>query len=74
MGLSHWSCREGLYPIPHFPYILGKEAAGVITGLPTDEAVLNDPEYQKRGYKEGARVAAAAAVRLILMSCYADPT
>lgn len=41
----------------------------MITGLPTDAAVLNDPEYQKRGFKEGARVA-AAAVRPIFMSCY----
>ncbi|KAF8559893.1 NAD(P)-binding protein, partial [Imleria badia] len=49
--------REGLYPVSKFPYVLGKEAAGVIVGLPTDPAVLNDPEYQKRGYKEGGHVA-----------------
>ena len=37
--------------------MIGKETAGVIVGLPTDEAVLNDPDYKKRGYKEGSRVA-----------------
>ena len=71
MDLPHRSCRKGLYPISNFPYVLGSESAGVIAGLPTDAAVLNDPEYQKRGYKEGARV---AVVRPILMSCYADST
>jgi len=49
--------RKGLYPISNFPYVLGRESAGVVAGLPTDAAVLNDPEYQKREYKEGARVA-----------------
>ncbi|KAF9245646.1 hypothetical protein BU15DRAFT_40852 [Melanogaster broomeanus] len=49
--------REGLYAIPKLPFVLGKETAGVIIGLPTDEAVLSDPEYQTRGHKEGSRVA-----------------
>ncbi|KAG9313931.1 hypothetical protein JVU11DRAFT_4705 [Chiua virens] len=53
--------REGLYPAPHFPYVLGKEAAGAIVGLPTDPAVLNDPEYQKRGYQHGARAALSSS-------------
>lgn len=54
--------REGLYPISTFPYVLGKEAAGVIVGLPTDAAVLNHPEYQKRGYKEGAHVGVVRSI------------
>ncbi|KAG1719462.1 hypothetical protein EDB19DRAFT_1784595, partial [Suillus lakei] len=29
----------------------------VVVALPTDESVLNDPEYKKRGYKQGSRVA-----------------
>ncbi|KAJ8586493.1 NAD(P)-binding protein [Rhizopogon salebrosus TDB-379] len=49
--------REGIYPPSEFPFVIGKESAGVIVGLPTDEAVLNDPDYKKRGYKEGSRVA-----------------
>ncbi|KAH0837901.1 hypothetical protein J3R83DRAFT_6131 [Lanmaoa asiatica] len=53
----HWSCREGVYPVAKFPFVLGKEAAGVIVRLPTDAGVLNDSDYQKRGYREGACVA-----------------
>ncbi|KIJ66451.1 hypothetical protein HYDPIDRAFT_86284 [Hydnomerulius pinastri MD-312] len=49
--------REGLYPISNYPFTIGKETAGTIVGLPTDEAVLSDPDYQKRGYKEGSTVA-----------------
>ncbi|KAF8131619.1 hypothetical protein EV363DRAFT_172313 [Boletus edulis] len=49
--------RQGVYPAPSFPFVLGREAAGVVVGLPTDPAVLNNPEYQKRGYKEGGHVA-----------------
>ncbi|KAG2155734.1 hypothetical protein DEU56DRAFT_868123 [Suillus clintonianus] len=49
--------REGLYPPPKFPFVNGQEASGVIVALPTDESVLNDPDYKKRGYKEGCRVA-----------------
>jgi len=32
----------------------------VIVSLPTDSGVLNDPEYQKRGYKQGGRVVVEA--------------
>ncbi|KAG2155733.1 hypothetical protein DEU56DRAFT_768944 [Suillus clintonianus] len=49
--------REGIYPASHFPFVIGKEASGVVVALPTDESVLNDPDYKKRGYKEGSRVA-----------------
>jgi NADPH2:quinone reductase len=49
--------RQGLYPLKSFPAVLGKEAAGVIVGLPTDGNVLNDEDYKKRGYKIGGKVA-----------------
>lgn len=49
--------RKGLYPLKSFPAVLGLEASGVIVGLPTDEKVLNDEYYKRRGYKIGDRVA-----------------
>jgi len=49
--------RKGLYKLDEFPQVSGFEAAGTIVGLPTDDAVLKDPQYQKRGYKYGANVA-----------------
>ncbi|KAI6048062.1 hypothetical protein EDC04DRAFT_2886844 [Pisolithus marmoratus] len=41
----------------YFPFVIGKEGAGTVIGLPTDTTVRDDPEYQKRGYKIGSRVA-----------------
>lgn len=35
---------------------LGTESSGVLVGLPTDEKVLNDPEYKKRGFSGGVNV------------------
>ncbi|GJE89495.1 quinone oxidoreductase [Phanerochaete sordida] len=49
--------RKGLYPAKKFPLILGTEGSGTIVKLPTDEKVLNDPAFKKRGYKVGGRVA-----------------
>ncbi|KZT08736.1 NAD-P-binding protein [Laetiporus sulphureus 93-53] len=49
--------RSGLYPTKSFPLAIGTEASGVIVALPTDEAVLNDEQYKKRGYKVGDKVA-----------------
>jgi NADPH2:quinone reductase len=49
--------RKGLYPVKDFPAVLGTEAAGVIAALPTDEAVLAHPEYKKRGFAVGGKVA-----------------
>ncbi|KAL4067285.1 hypothetical protein V8B97DRAFT_2062609 [Scleroderma yunnanense] len=48
--------REGVYAADKFPFVIGKEASGTVVGLPTDPAVLNDPDYQKRGYREGGLV------------------
>ncbi|KAH9849205.1 NAD-P-binding protein [Lenzites betulinus] len=49
--------RKGLYPIKSFPQILGMEASGTITSLPTDPAVLENEEFKKRGFKVGSKVA-----------------
>ncbi|EKM61571.1 uncharacterized protein PHACADRAFT_248256 [Phanerochaete carnosa HHB-10118-sp] len=48
--------RKGLYPVKKFPQVLGTEGSGIIVKLPTDEKVLNDAAYKRRGYKIGGRV------------------
>ncbi|KAI6012610.1 hypothetical protein F5J12DRAFT_819149 [Pisolithus orientalis] len=48
---------RGIYPPDKFPFVIGVEVSGTIVRLPTDPAVLNDPDYQKREYKHGSRVA-----------------
>ena len=37
------------------------EASGIIAALPTDEKVLNDEQYKKRGFKVGDKVAVVSA-------------
>nr|GAT59850.1 predicted protein [Mycena chlorophos] len=53
--------RKGLYPVKAWPAVLGVEASGTIVALPTDESVLNDSDYKKRGYTVGARVGVTGA-------------
>jgi NADPH2:quinone reductase len=36
---------------------MGGEAAGTVVDLPVDQTVLNDPEYKKREFKKGGKVA-----------------
>lgn len=60
--------REGVYPVSGFPFVIGKEASGVVVALPTDESVLNNPDYKKRGYKEGSRVAVVRCA-IYTLSC-----
>ncbi|KAJ7651579.1 hypothetical protein DFH06DRAFT_1207442 [Mycena polygramma] len=48
--------RKGLYPLKEFPAIIGTEMSGTILALPTDSAVLENPEYKKRQYTVGAKV------------------
>jgi len=48
--------RKGLYPAKSFPVPLGMEGTGVVVALPSDKKVLEDPEYQKHGFKEGSEV------------------
>ena len=50
-----------MYPTKTFPLTLGMEASGTIAALPTDEKVLNDEHYKKRGFKVGDRVAVVSA-------------
>jgi len=50
--------RSGLYPLKEFPAIIGKETAGTIVALPTDQAVLNNETYKKNNFTVGRRVAA----------------
>jgi NADPH:quinone reductase len=45
-----------LYPTPFFPFPIGREVSGVLLELPTDEAILNSPEFKKRGFKKGGTV------------------
>ncbi|KAF9819236.1 hypothetical protein IEO21_02275 [Rhodonia placenta] len=49
--------RKGLYPAPKFPLVLGMEASGTVAALPSDEKILNDEQYKKRGFKVGDKVA-----------------
>ncbi|KAJ7070700.1 NAD-P-binding protein [Mycena amicta] len=46
--------RKGLYPM-NLPDAIGGEISGTIVALPTDPAVLEDPEYKIRGFSVGAR-------------------
>lgn len=48
--------RSGIYPKSSFPFTAGHEGSGVIEKLPTDQAVLDDPNYKSRGYKVGDTV------------------
>jgi hypothetical protein len=59
--------RQGLYPAKSYPTILGKETAGIIVKLPTDETLLNDEEYKKRGYVVGGTVAVVRFNRFALL-------
>ena len=60
------SMRSGKFPSKSFPVGLGGESSGIVVGLPKDEQVLDDPDYKKRGFVEGAKV---AVVRLQPISC-----
>lgn len=51
--------RAGLYKFEKFPAVLGKETAGIIVTLPTDEKVLQNETYKKQGFVVGGKVASA---------------
>jgi NADPH2:quinone reductase len=57
--------RGGLYPLKEFPAGIGKETAGTVVALPTDEAVLNHPVFQKQGFKVGGKVAAVSSPTIV---------
>lgn len=54
--------------------MIGKEASGVVVALPTDESVLNDPDYKKCGYKQGSRVALVRCAVYTLLAMTHEPT
>ena len=54
---------SGLYKPAFLPLPIAKEVAGVILELPTDEGVLSNEAYKKRGFKKGGKV---AIVRVLL--------
>lgn len=60
-----------MYPAKPFPFVIGMEASGVIAALPTDEKVLNDEQYKKRGFKVGDRVAVVS--RILSTEAYTVP-
>ncbi|KAF7347537.1 USP domain-containing protein [Mycena venus] len=64
--------RKGLYPVKEFPAAIGVEISGTILALPTDPAVLEDPEFKKRGFTVGARVVAGGSSSVGLHSDYAS--
>lgn len=35
---------------------MAREVSGILLELPTDEAILNSPEFKKRGFKKGGTV------------------
>ncbi|KAJ7109860.1 NAD-P-binding protein [Mycena epipterygia] len=63
---------KGLYPLERFPAAIGTELSGTILALPTDQTVLEDPEYKRRGYTIGARVAVGGATVVGIHSDYAS--
>ncbi|EJC98614.1 NAD-binding protein [Fomitiporia mediterranea MF3/22] len=50
--------RKGLYPAKSFPFGIGQEASGTVVALPTDQSVLADEEFKKRGLTGSAKVIA----------------
>ncbi|KAF9532092.1 hypothetical protein CPB83DRAFT_57219 [Crepidotus variabilis] len=48
--------RQGLYKMPSFPAGIGQEMSGIIIALPTDESILNNETYKRKGLKVGSKV------------------
>lgn len=67
-SISTELCRKGLYPIDSFPQALGNEASGIIAALPSDDALAQNEEYQKRGFKVGSKVAVVSSTILLFYS------
>ncbi|KAF8899277.1 hypothetical protein BD779DRAFT_1666974 [Infundibulicybe gibba] len=49
--------RKGFYPLKELPAVLGKETAGTIVALPSDESTVNHSVFKQRNYAVGGRVA-----------------
>lgn len=54
--------RKGLYKYKQLPAVLGVETAGVVVGLPRDEAVLNNETYRSKNLVIGSKVACVGAL------------
>ena len=61
---------KGLYPIKEFPAVIGTEASGTILALPTDESILNNPDYKRRNFKVGGKVAAVREYSITIVVTY----
>ncbi|KAJ7459050.1 NAD-P-binding protein [Mycena galericulata] len=61
--------RQGLYPLKEFPAPIGVELSGTIVALPTDQAVLEDPDYKVRGFTVGARVVVGGGGGAVGLHC-----
>ena len=44
---------------------MAREVSGVLLELPTDEAILNSPEFKNRGFKKGGTVVLVREVEYI---------
>ncbi|KAJ6463743.1 hypothetical protein DFH09DRAFT_1226877 [Mycena vulgaris] len=64
--------RKGLYPLKEFPAVIGTEMSGTILALPTDKAVLEDPDYKNRGFTVGANVVVGGGGTFGVHSDYAS--
>ncbi|KAI0293450.1 NAD-P-binding protein [Russula brevipes] len=49
--------RSGLYPTQKRPLPIAKEVSGIVLELPSDQSVLESPEFKSRGFEKGGRVA-----------------
>ncbi|KAG8780927.1 hypothetical protein FRC15_009168 [Serendipita sp. 397] len=49
--------RSGVYPVKSHPAVAGEEMAGILLELPSDPAVLEDPEFKARNFQVGQTVA-----------------
>lgn len=56
-------CRSGLYPVKGLPTVLGKETAGTVVALPTDESALKNETFKKYGFQVGGKVAAVGGIQ-----------
>jgi NADPH2:quinone reductase len=48
--------RQGLYKYRQFPAVLGKETAGVVVELPTDDSLLKNEAYKSKNLALGCKV------------------
>ncbi|KAJ7625543.1 NAD-binding protein [Roridomyces roridus] len=64
--------RTGLFPFKELPSAIGVELSGTVLALPTEQAVLEDPEYKQREITVGAKVVVIGGGALGVHSDYAS--